>query len=92
MEHQTRSTITIRNERNEEGEYQILFTLESPDTNRNYIVYTDNKKNKEERLNVYANIYDKKGENKTLMPIETEEEWNLLETSLSKLEESGIKN
>lgn len=68
-------------------ECEVLFTFDSPETNKSYLVYTDNKKTEEGALQIYANIYDKTGQNKNLMPIETEEEWNTVEAILAKLEQ-----
>ena len=34
---------------------------------------------------VYASIFDPTGKDKTLYPIETEEEWDVIETIFSKL-------
>jgi uncharacterized protein YrzB (UPF0473 family) len=66
-------------------EYEIIYTFDSDETKKSYIVYTDNKL-VDGKLKVYANVYDKTLENRNLMPIETEEEWNTIETFLSKLE------
>ena len=79
---------TVKDENGATVECEILFTFVSPDTGRNYIVYTDNKVNKAGELNVYANIFDPSGSSKDLLPIETEEEWNTIESILSKLESS----
>ena len=38
--------ITVINEKGKKIEYEVLFTFESDETERNYIVYTDNKKDK----------------------------------------------
>ncbi len=81
------NVFTIKDENGVSVECEILFTFESPETGKDYIVYTDNKKTEDGALQVYANIYDKSGKNKNLMPIETEEEWNTVEAILAKLEE-----
>ncbi len=66
-------------------EYEIIFTFDSEETKKSYIVYTDHSMEKG-KMKVYANVYDKTGRSKELLPIETEEEWNTIETFLSKLE------
>ncbi len=77
----------IKDEKGNQVECEVLFTFDSPETNKSYLVYTDNKKTKDGALQIYANTYDKTGQNKNLMPIETEEEWNTVEAILAKLEE-----
>ena len=83
----TSSVFTVKDEQGKSVQCEILFTFESPETNNNYIVYTDNQKDKEGLLKVYASVYDKTGKTKELMPLETEEEWNTVEAILAKLEE-----
>lgn len=81
------SVFSVKDESGNTIECEVLFTFESPETGKNYIVYTDNQKEDSGALKVYANIYDKNGTSKDLMPIETEEEWNTIESILHKLEE-----
>ena len=80
------NVFSIKDEQGKIVECEILFTFDSPETKKSYLVYTDNKKASDGSLQVYANIYDKSGQNKNLLPIETEEEWNTVEAILSKLE------
>ena len=81
------NVFSIRDEAGNVIECEVLFTFSSPETNKDYIVYTDNVKTGDGALQVYANVYDKTGQNRNLMPIETEEEWNTVESILAKLEE-----
>ena len=87
----TNSVFTVKDEKGSTIECEILFTFESPETKKNYIVYTDNTKDAGGSLKVYANVFDKTGTNKELMPLETEEEWNTVEAILAKLEEKEEK-
>ena len=87
----TNSVFTVKDENGKNIECEILFTFESPETKKNYIVYTDNTKDDAGSLKVYANVYDKSGATKELYPLETEEEWNTVETILAKLEEKDEK-
>ncbi len=85
------SVFTVKDEEGKSIECEVLFTFSSPETKKDYIIYTDHKEDSSGALKVYANIYDKSGANKELMPIETEEEWNTIESILEKLQEkSGI--
>lgn len=61
-------------------EYEILYTFLNPNTNKNYVIYTDNTKEDNE-LNIYASIYYPDDETK-LDDITTEEEWKYVEMIL----------
>ena len=80
------NTKLIINDKNgQKNEYDILLTFHFNKTNKQYIVYTDNKYNENDELNIYANIY----ENNELKNIETEEEWNEIDNRLSYLQKLG---
>ena len=51
----------LESEDGKEMEYQKLFAFESSETNKNYIVYTDNTHDESGALRVYANVYEKNG-------------------------------
>ena len=63
-------------------EYEILMTLKMEETNKNYIVYTDNTSDENKNLNIYASIYNI--ENNKLEEIKTDREWNIIEKLLAK--------
>ena len=74
-----------------EVEYEVLFTFESNETNKNYIVYTDNTTDEEGNIKVYASIYEPNedgtiNDNTILKPIETDAEWKVIETILDELQ------
>ena len=50
-------TFKITNENGIEVEYEVLFTFESDETKKNYIVYTDNSLDEDGNTRVYASIY-----------------------------------
>ena len=85
--------IVVINEKGKEVEYEVLFTFESDETDRNYIVYTDNKKDKKGNTKVYASIYeeDKKGRTE-MIPIESEKEWKVIETILESIQGENKKD
>ncbi len=68
-------------------EYEILFTFDSDETKKSYIVFTDNNLDKEGNITTYAATYDKMGEKLELNDIETEKEWNLIENLLAQIED-----
>ena len=77
--------ILIKNDKNEEIECDVLFTFDSDDTKKSYIVYTDNTKDDMGNIKVYANTYDKDKANGDLGNIETEAEWNIIEQIFSSI-------
>lgn len=79
-------TFKILDENGKEIECEVLFTFESTETNKNYIVYTDDSTDNEGNTRVYASIYNPKEENLKLSPIETEKEWKIIETVLNELQ------
>ena len=67
--------------------YDVLLTFESEETNKNYIVYTDNSKDENGNIEVYASIYDPEDPHSKLEAIETDKEWKVIETILETLQE-----
>ena len=57
-----KNTFTVINEEGKEVVCSVLFTFDSDETKKSYIVYTDNTKDKQGNIQVYASIYDPKQE------------------------------
>lgn len=87
MKEEKKGVITLVNDRGEEVECEILFTFDSDETKKSYIVYTDNSLDDNGSTKVFASVYDPTGQNPTLMPIETEKEWLVIENILSSVQE-----
>ena len=66
-------------------ECDVLFTFDSEETKKSYIVYTDNTKDELGNIKVYANTYDPYSENGDLGEIETEQEWKIIEQIFSSI-------
>jgi len=77
--------IIIKNDNNEEIECDVLFTFDNNDTNKSYIVYTDNTKDELGNIKVYANTFNEDDEEGLLGNIETEEEWKIIEQIFSSI-------
>ena len=88
MEEKNNKFTVIDNE-GKEVECEVLFTFESDETNKNYIVYTDNTKDEIGNIKVYASIFDPNSDTTKLEPIETEKEWNIIENILETLQEEA---
>lgn len=82
-------TFKIIGEGGKEIECEVLFTFESDETKKNYIVYTDNTLDEQGNTKVYASIYNPNEENTNLIPIETEKEWKIIETILDELQQQA---
>ena len=74
---------------------ETLFMFESPETKKNYIVYTANSIDDEGNIRVYASFSNpadlkiSEGEDMAaleLIPIETEKEWKIIETILEEMQ------
>ena len=87
-----KNAFSMLDENGNEIIYDVLFTFESEETNKNYIVYTDNKVDEVTgNIEVYASIYDPNDPKSKLEAIETEKEWKVIETILETLQEE-VKN
>ena len=86
-----RMTFNITNDEGQEVECEVLFTFESDETGKNYMVYTDNTVDEEGNTKVYASIYNPDEEDQTLQQIETDKEWTIIETILNELQEEAKK-
>lgn len=84
--------IIVKNETGEEIECDILFTFDSEDTKKSYIIYTDNTKDELGNIKVYANTFDSDVENGDLGPIETDEEWATIEQIFASINNKSEEN
>ena len=82
-----RNTITIRDDKGNETVCDILFTFDNEETGKSYMVYTDNSKDENGKVRVYASIYDPKNPNSKLEEIKTEKEWKVINTILETLQQ-----
>lgn len=82
-----KNTFSMLDENGNEVVYDVLFTFESEETGKNYIVYTDNEKDETGNIQVYASIYYPNDPKSKLEAIETEKEWKVIETILETLQE-----
>ncbi len=87
MNDANKGIFTIVNDEGKEIECEILFTFDSEETKKSYIVYTDNTLDEEGSTKVYASVYDPTGQNPSLMPIETDKEWLVIENILSSVQQ-----
>ncbi len=73
--------IIIRNDNNEEKEFDIVFTFVSKETNKKYVTYTDYSKNNKGDINCWSSYY----EGNKLLPVTTENELKAIDTILKSI-------
>ncbi len=76
---------TITDNEGKTIEYEILFTFDSDETKKSYIVFTDNNHDEAGNITTYAATYQKDGERLELNDIKTEKEWTVIENLLSQI-------
>lgn len=79
-------TFKIFDDEGKEVECEVLFTFESNETGKNYMVYTDNSEDDEGNTKVYASIYNPEDKEPKLEPITTDKEWEIIETILKEIQ------
>lgn len=82
------SEFWITNDEGKEVKCEVLFTFESEETHKNYIIYTDNSVDIDGSTKVYASTYDPEGNDPSLKPIGSDKEWKVIETILTEIQES----
>lgn len=82
-----KGTFTITNSEGKELKCEVLFTFDSDEFKKSYIVFTDNTLDDKGNIKVYANTYDPSGKDVSLGAIESDEEWKTIENLLASLEE-----
>jgi len=86
-----KNSFTLVDEEGRETSYDVLFTFDNEETNKSYIVYTDNRRDEAGNIQVYASIYDPNDPNSRLEAITTEKEWKVIDTILETLQEEVKK-
>ena len=82
-----KNKIKVYDEQGNELVCDILFTFDNEETKKSYIVYTDNSKDKNGKIQVYASTYDPADSSMKLGEIKTEKEWKVIDTILETLQE-----
>lgn len=79
-------SFAILDENGREVKCEALFTFESEETGKRYIVYTDHSVDKDGSTKIFASIYSQDSDGQKLLPIKTKKEWKMIETILEKLQ------
>lgn len=87
------NSFKVINDNGEEVVCDVLFTFDSDETKKSYVVYTDNSKDEKGNIQVFASTYDPSEESITsLGPVESEKEWKIIETILDTIQEQVKKD
>ncbi len=78
---------SILDEKGEEIKCQTLLMFQSPETEKDIVIYTDNTANNDELENIYASYYGYEGENLRLFDIDDETDWILIQEVLAEISE-----
>lgn len=82
--------LTLKDKKGNKKEYRILLDIESTVEKINYVIYTDESKNKNGEIKAYASTYElsPKGNMTKLKPVKSVEEFEFIQKILNSLEES----
>ena len=86
-----KTNFTVLDDEGNEVVCEVLFTFDSEETKKSYIVYTDNTTDDEGNTKVYASIFNPNDEKTELTSIETDREWKIIETILETIQEENNK-
>jgi len=78
-------TIIVKDENGVTHTCSKLFTFSSEETNLDYICYTENEKDENGNVLVYAGTYDATGESDKILPLQSEREWNIIKDTLGEI-------
>lgn len=73
-------------------ECEVICTFVGKENNKNYMIYTDNTFDEEKNKKVYAAIYDPEKDEQVMQPIQTDEEWEMVERILDGLMEAASES
>lgn len=86
------SKIELVNTQGETVTCDVLFTFDSDETQKSYIVYTDNSLDEMGNTKVFASTYDPTKRSSILGEIETEYEWEMIENLLDTLQTEVLED
>lgn len=77
--------IIVRTEQNVEVEANVVTFLKDNETGKEYVLYTVDESGDD--VEIYASIFKQGDSGYELLPIESDEEWKLIQEELAKLAE-----
>ncbi|WP_018661121.1 DUF1292 domain-containing protein [Heyndrickxia acidiproducens] len=86
-DHENHQHITVVDEEGNEQLYEVLFTFESEEFGKSYVLYypIGAEEDGDESIEIHASSYLENGDGTEgdLQPIETDEEWDMIEEMLN---------
>lgn len=91
MNSENKNVFTMKNDKGETVECEVLLTIDSEEFGKSYLVYTDHKTDEFGNIQTYASIYDPSGKSLNLNPVTSEEEWDMIESVLASAQKQVLK-
>lgn len=92
MSLEKKERIIVPDENGEEHLFEILFSFDIDETGDSYIAVVPAEQAEDEEVEVYAFRYEEtENEDLTLFPIESDEEWEIVEEMLNTLADEDLE-
>ncbi len=88
---ENKNLFSIVTDKGETLECEVVLTIDSDEFNKSYIVYTDHSMDENGNYVTYASIYDPSGKDLKLYPVESDEEWDMIESVLASAQRKIAK-
>lgn len=92
MENENKNLFTMTNDKGEQITCEVVLTIDSDEFGKSYIVYTDHTMDDDGNIKTYASIYDPTGASLDLLPVTTDEEWDMIEAVLASAQKQVLKD
>ena len=92
MKNENKNLFTMISNDGKEMECEVVLTIDSDEFGKSYIVYTDNTLDENGNIKTYASIYDPSGTSLDLLPVTSDEEWNMIESVLASAQKQVLKD
>ena len=86
-----KNLFTIVTDSGETLDCEVVLTIDSDEYGKSYIVYTDHTMDENGNYRTYASIYDPTGKDLKLSPVESDEEWDMIESVLASAQRKIAK-
>jgi uncharacterized protein YrzB (UPF0473 family) len=82
------NTLSLKDKNGNKKEYRILFDIESKEDSKNFVIYTDETKDKKGEIKAYVSTYERspKGNMTKLKSVTDESEFDFIEKILNSLQ------
>lgn len=91
MENENKNVFTMTNDKGEKVTCEVILTIDSDEFKKHYIVYTDHTIDENNNYRTYASIYDPTGASLDLLPVTSNEEWDMIEAVLASAQKQVLK-